>query len=293
MTHVIGRFAPSPTGPLHFGSVVTAVGSFLETRSRSGQWLVRIDDLDPPREEAGASSIILKTLEALGLEWDREVLFQSTRIPAYRAALEHLSLAAHTYACTCSRRQTKTGPYPGTCRDAVFRSKTAHSIRVRVGNQTLTMKDAIQGSFTQSLAETSGDFIVRRTDGLYAYHLATVVDDAWQNVNDIVRGADLLDATPRQLYLQTLLGFEQPRYAHLPVVLDNNGAKLSKQSKATPILPNEAPLALFQALQFLGLKIPKEARHETPENQLTWALPRWDLSRIDPTSKRDCQLNVC
>lgn len=283
---LIGRFAPSPTGPLHFGSVVTAVGSFLDARSQGGRWLVRIDDIDPPREAPGASDTILNTLEALGLKWDDKVLFQSTRISAYRAAIERLSRTGQIYSCACSRRNIKDGPYPGTCRDADVKSDTKYSVRVRVDNQTLTIRDAVQGDFTGCLGETSGDFIIRRRNGLYAYHLAAVVDDAWQQVNSVIRGVDLLDSTPQQLYLQMLLGFEHPHYAHLPVALGDNGTKLSKQTRAAPVLPTDASSALFHALRFLGLKIPDAARHETPEDQLTWALPRWDLARVDPNPRK-------
>ena len=286
MPAVIGRFAPSPTGPLHFGSVVAALASYLEVRSRSGRWLVRIDDLDPPREETGASALILETLEALGLQWDGDVVFQSARSDAYDAALDTLARTGLMFPCACTRRQTGTGPYPGTCRSGVRAGASARALRIRVDDQAITINDAVQGPFAQTLASECGDFIVRRSDGYYAYHLAVVVDDAAQGVNEIVRGVDLLDSTPRQVYLQALLGLPPPRYAHVPVVLGANGAKLSKQSLAVPVMPVDARTALFHALRFLGLNVPDEAQRDAPDALLAWALPRWDLSALDPHSSR-------
>ncbi len=282
---VTGRFAPSPTGPLHFGSVVAAVASYLDARSRNGRWLVRIDDLDPPREEAGAAALILETLEALGLGWDGEVLFQSTRSDAYDAALETLAGEALTFPCACTRRQIGDRPYPGTCRAGLPPGASARTIRVRVSAQAITVNDTVQGPFTQSLESQCGDFVVRRADGYYAYHLAAVVDDAWQGVNTIVRGADLLDSTPRQIHVQTALGLPRPRYAHVPVVLGVGGEKLSKQTSAAPVLPADARAALFHALRFLGLETPDEAQQLAPAALLAWALPRWDLSALDPRAR--------
>ena len=284
MPAVIGRFAPSPTGPLHFGSVVAAVASFLEARSRAGRWLVRIDDLDPPREEAGASAMILETLEALGLIWDGDVVFQSTRSDAYDAALDTLARADLTFPCACTRRQIGARPYPGTCRRGLAAGATGRSIRVQVSANAITVDDGVQGLFTQSLASVCGDFIVRRGDGYYAYHLAAVVDDAWQGITEIVRGADLLGSTPQQMHLQALLGLPTPRYAHVPVVLRADGKKLSKQNLALPVQPQDAQHAVFHALRFLGLDIPDEAQLSAPDELLAWALPRWDLSALDPRS---------
>ena len=286
MPAVIGRFAPSPTGPLHFGSVVAALASYLQARSRSGRWLVRIDDLDPPREETGASALILETLEALGLQWDGEVVFQSARSDAYDAALGRLARAGLTFPCACTRRQTGNRPYPGTCRSGVPAGASALALRIRVDDQAITINDAVQGPFVQTLAAECGDFIVRRADDYYAYHLAVVVDDAAQGVNEIVRGVDLLDSTPRQVYLQNVLGLPLPCYAHLPVVLGTNGTKLSKQSLAVPVLPVGARTALFHALRFLGLRVPDEAERDAPDALLTWALPRWDLLALNPRSSK-------
>ncbi|MGR8918731.1 MAG: tRNA glutamyl-Q(34) synthetase GluQRS [Gammaproteobacteria bacterium] len=272
-----GRFAPSPTGPLHFGSVTSAAASWLEARAGGGRWLLRIDDLDPPREEPGAADLILATLEALALTWDGAVVFQSTRAAAYAAALDELARADHLFPCACTRREVGSGPYPGTCRDGLPAGREARSLRVRIEPGGITVADRVQGTYTQELASACGDFIVRRADGLVAYHLAAVVDDAAAGVTDVVRGADLLESTPRQIFLQRLLGLPQPRYAHLPVVVDAAGNKLSKQTGAPPVTPADAPAALYQALDFLGLAPPAELAGAPPASLLEWALPRWRL----------------
>lgn len=280
MSVVTGRFAPSPTGPLHFGSVVAALASFLEARAHAGRWLVRIDDLDPPREEPGAAATILRTLEALELHWDGEVLYQSTRGDAYKAALETLERDGAVFPCACTRRDLGGGPYPGTCREGLPPGTAGRALRVRVDDRALVFRDAIQGRIVQHLETEYGDFVVRRADGLVAYHLACAVDDAWQGVNEVVRGADLIDSTLRQIYLQHLLGLPEPRYAHVPVVVDRQGSKLSKQSRAVPVLPEDAPLALFHAARFLGLEPPTDAIHCSPLELLAWARARWDLSAV-------------
>jgi glutamyl-Q tRNA(Asp) synthetase len=285
MSVVTGRFAPSPTGPLHFGSVVAALGSFLEARSRAGRWLVRIDDLDPPREEAGASAAILAMLEALELNWDGEVLYQSTRGDAYAAALERLVREGAVFPCQCTRREVDGGPYPGTCRGGLPPGVTGRALRVRVDDSAIVFDDAVQGPVVQHLESACGDFVVRRADGFVAYHLACAVDDAWQGVNEVVRGADLIDSTPRQIHLQRLLGLPQPRYAHLPVVVDRHGAKLSKQQGALPVRPKDAASALYQALRFLGLEPPHDTVHGPVRELLAWACERWDLAAVKPGAK--------
>ncbi len=273
----VGRFAPSPTGPLHFGSVVAALASWLSARAKGGRWLLRIDDLDPPREVEGAAATILRTLEALALEWDGAVVYQSRRGTAYAAALERLQDAGQIFPCACTRRQVGPGPYPGTCRNGLPAGVRGRALRVRVDDTPVVIADAVQGRFEACLARTCGDFVVRRADGLVAYHLAVVVDDAAAGVTDVVRGLDLLDSTPRQVWLQRLLGLPTPAYAHLPVVLGRNGSKLSKQTGAAAVLPDSAPAALAAALDFLGLTPPPALVGALPGELLAWALPRWRL----------------
>jgi glutamyl-Q tRNA(Asp) synthetase len=229
-----GRFAPSPTGPLHFGSLVAAVGSWLDARRHGGKWLVRIEDIDEPRTVPGADTLILKTLEAYGLEWDEEVVWQTRRHPLYAAAIE--TLGGKCYPCGCSRKEAGDR-YPGTCRNGVPCGREARAIRLRVPDDMLF-----------------GDFILRRSDGLYAYQLVVVVDDADQGITHVVRGADLLDSTPMQIYLQQQLGVPTPEYKHLPIATNAAGEKLSKQTKAPAISPAGDPVLLFKALQFLGEK---------------------------------------
>ncbi len=284
MTAVVGRFAPSPTGPLHFGSVVSAVASFLDVRAQGGRWLLRIDDLDPPRIEAGAAERILITLETLALFWDGAVVYQSARSEAYAQALAQLTALGKLYVCHCSRKDIGVGPYPGTCR-AGNGSANAGAWRVRVDDQPICIADCVQGAYVQNLAQHCGDFVVRRADGIFAYHLAAVVDDAWSGVTQITRGSDLLESTPRQVHLQRLLGLPTPRYAHLPVVLDADGAKLSKQTYAPAIDAGNTHRALFEALAFLGLAPPAELRGAAAEQLLVWALPQWRLSALAPASR--------
>lgn len=285
-TPVVGRFAPTPSGPLHFGSVVTALASWLDVRARGGRWLLRIDDLDPPRVVAGAEAEILATLEALALTWDGEVVRQSRRGAAYAAAFEVLRAAGRIYPCACSRREIGRGPYPGTCRQRVPPPAGRVAWRLRVaGEAPVRVKDELQGEYRQDIAAESGDFVLRRADGVYAYHLAVVVDDAWQGITEVTRGVDLLDSTPRQVLLQRLLGLPTPRYAHLPVVLDALGDKLSKQTHAPPVGPAAACLAAWQALDFLGLAPPAALRGEACAALLAWALPRWRLASLDPAPR--------
>jgi glutamyl-Q tRNA(Asp) synthetase len=251
-----GRFAPSPTGPLHMGSLIAALASWLDARAAAGRWLVRIEDLDRPRSVPGAVEAILDTLRRLGLHWDGEVVYQSARLDLYRHALERLQGA--TYWCGCTRREIGDSSlglavdgapiYPGTCRDASPR--TPRAVRVRTRSDVIAFDDRVQGRQEQVLERDIGDFVLYRADGLFAYQLAVVVDDADQQVTDVVRGADLLDSTSRQIYLQRLLGLPTPRYLHVPVALHAAGEKLSKQTGAQPIEPSIS--ALRSALRFLG-----------------------------------------
>jgi glutamyl-Q tRNA(Asp) synthetase len=245
-----GRFAPSPTGPLHLGSLVVALGSWLLARSAGGQWLVRIEDIDPAREVAGAMQRQLRTLSAFGLESDGPVLLQSTRGEAYQAALERLVASGDAFACHCSRNMLDGGVHRH-CRASVARSHPAMRFRVRRGS-TVAFDDAIHGRVSQDVGVDVGDFVLLRADGPWAYQLAVVVDDAAQGITDIVRGADLLDSTARQILLQRALGLPTPRYAHLPLVVDADGHKLSKSLSALPVDDADPLPALRAAWRLLG-----------------------------------------
>lgn len=282
-----GRFAPSPTGPLHFGSLVAALASYLDARAHRGQWLVRIEDLDSRRTVPGAAEAILRTLEALGLEWGGPVIRQGDRAEAYRAALDRLARMGAAFACACTRREIADSGlagadggrvYPGTCRDGVPPGRAPRAIRVRVDDAVVAFDDAVQGLQRQRLGEAVGDFVLRRADGLFAYQLAVVVDDAAQGITTVVRGADLLDSTPRQIFLQRLLGYATPSYLHVPVATNPAGEKLSKQTLA-PAIDRAAPAAaLVRALGFLGQPVP-EPRAGARE-LLATAVLLWDRTRI-------------
>lgn len=275
-----GRFAPSPTGPLHFGSLIAALGSFLDARSQGGSWLVRVEDIDPPREQAGAVAEILRALEAFGLRWDERVYYQSRRSDAYCAIVRELQGRALVYPCACTRREVGGGPYPGTCRSGMARGRRARSLRIRTGEQPVRFTDRIRGARSESLASSCGDFIVRRSDGWFAYHLAVTVDDAWQGVTDIVRGGDLLGATAAQVYLQGVLDAPTPRYAHLPVALGRNGSKLSKQNRAPALdLRRPGPI-LVDALRFLGQDPPVDFAGHDVDEVLAWAIANWRLEKV-------------
>lgn len=284
--HYRGRFAPSPTGPLHFGSLVAAVGSYLDAKAHGGEWLVRMEDLDTPRTVPGAADNILRTLEACGLHWDGAVRYQSTRTDAYRAALDTLQARDAMYPCACSRREIADsaltgieGPvYPGTCRDGIPAGRAPRALRVRTTDAPVTFTDTFQGTITQNIARDIGDFVVRRADGVYAYQLAVVVDDADQGITDLVRGADLLHSTPRQMVLQQLLGLPAPRYAHLPVAINTRGEKLSKQTLARAIDAHHVAGELRRVLSFLEQPLPAEKLDAA--TLLHWAAAHWTPGRI-------------
>lgn len=283
-----GRFAPSPTGPLHFGSLVAAVASFLQARASGGEWHVRIEDIDPPREVPGAARQILRALEGLGLRWDGGVLFQSTRRRAYEDALRRLRAAGALYGCACSRREIADssiagvdGPvYPGTCRRGLAPGRQERALRVRTAAGVVGFDDRWQGRIRCTLEREIGDFVVRRADGLIAYQLAVVVDDACQGITEVVRGADLLWSTPRQLWLQRLLGLPRPAYAHVPVAVDAAGAKLAKQSGAPAIAGAAAVPLLCRALRFLGQEAPPELEHGGLDDFWRFAIGHWDPARV-------------
>jgi len=275
----VGRFAPSPTGALHFGSLLAALASWLDARRAGGRWLVRMEDLDAPRVMPGAADAMLRQLESFGLEWDGVVVHQSARLDLYMNAI--VGLKAHCYPCGCTRKELEDSAlaidgsriYPGTCRDGLAPGKTARALRLRTHDEPIRFTDRVQGEISQSLERDIGDFVVRRADGLYAYQLAVVVDDAAQGVTDVVRGADLLDSTTRQIYLQRLLKYPTPRYLHLPVATHANGEKLSKQTHAMVAGAADIP----GALRFLGMDPPAGL---APRELLGWATKHWDPSRI-------------
>ena len=280
----IGRFAPTPSGYLHFGSLVAALASYLDARAVDGRWLLRIEDLDPPREVAGAQSAILSTLESYGFEWDGPVMRQSERHDAYAEVLQRWLSQGLAYACTCSRKQLEAyqGIYPGLCRNAGHPWPDA-AIRLRVPELSYAFNDRVQGDFAQHLGREVGDFVIRRRDGLYAYQLAVVIDDAAQGINNIVRGADLLDSTPRQIHLQQLLGLPALRYAHLPVAVNAQGEKLSKQTYATAISERRAAEALNSALAFLGQAPPAGLVGADAAEILGWARAHWNVKAVPRT----------
>lgn len=253
-----GRFAPSPTGPLHMGSLVTALASWLDARAHGGTWLLRIEDLDPPREMPGAAQAIISALAARGMTPDEPIVFQSNRHPRYCAAFDTLRGADRVYGCACSRAQIDSDAgggavYPGTCR-AGTGGRPVRAWRFRVPDDTVGFADRACGAISQSLADAVGDFVVRRADGLWAYQLAVVVDDGEQRITDVVRGTDLLDNTPRQIALQRALGYPTPRYLHVPLVLNERGEKLSKQTGGAPLDDAQALDELLRAALHLGLQ---------------------------------------
>ena len=277
---MIGRFAPSPTGPLHFGSLLTAVASYVHARAGGGRWLLRVEDLDTPRCVPGATDSILRTLDRHGLWWD-DLAYQHERIDLYRRALDRLVADGHTFVCTCSRSQLHdTDVYPGTCRDKDLPRSGERAIRVRVPPKTIGFVDGIQGPYSQRLDEDVGDFVVFRRDGIFAYQLAVVVDDAVQGITEIVRGADLLDNTPRQLLLFELLGVAAPTYLHVPVLAGRDGRKLSKQTAATAVRTDIAAGNLHAALDLLGQNPPPSLARGTPSEALAWAVAHWSVAAI-------------
>ena len=282
-----GRFAPSPSGALHFGSLVAAVGSFTDARAHAGEWLVRMEDIDRTRERPGAADGILRTLDAFGLHWDGPVLYQRLRAAAYADALAELQAQGLCYPCGCTRREIALhgrpgteGPiYPGTCRDGLPPGRSPRSVRFRSSDEPVGFSDAIQGPQRQHVAREVGDFVLRRADGMHAYQLAVVVDDAEQGITHIVRGADLLRSTPRQLLLQRHLGLPEPAYAHLPLALDDTGRKLSKSLAAVPVDARDPLPALLAAWRFLGQRPPPEPPEDVA-GFWAFAVPGWQRNRV-------------
>ena len=281
----VGRFAPSPSGPLHFGSLVAALGSFLQARSQQGRWLVRIEDIDPPREMAGASELILQTLEAHGLGWDGEVMYQSRRHGRYDEIIEGLYQAGDLYWCRCTRREIMAagGFYNGHCRTLGLTAEGC-AARLRQHHPVYHFEDQLQGHIAVPAALAEEDFIVRRRDGLYAYNLAVVVDDMDSGITEIVRGADLLEPTVRQITLYQQLGWKVPDWLHLPLALQNNGLKLSKQNHAPAIDTLPVLETLIQALKFLGQALPEQPEAMSAESLLAWAVKHWQLASVPTTA---------
>lgn len=283
-----GRFAPTPSGPLHFGSLIAAVGSYLHARAQGGEWLLRIDDLDTPRVAPGAADAILRTLEAFSFDWDEAVRYQSAHLDEYAAAFARLQDAAAVYGCACTRREIADssvhgieGPvYPGTCRHGLPVGRAPRAWRVRTEGVVIAFDDRWLGPQTRDLGREIGDFVVRRADGLFAYQLAAVVDDAAQGVTDVVRGADLIESTARQIHLQRLLDLSTPAYGHLPVVLNAEREKLSKQTAAAALDPRAPAPALHRALVFLGQEPPAALRDADLDALWAWAREHWNEDRV-------------
>lgn len=283
-----GRFAPSPSGPLHFGSLITALGCALDAHAHGGEWRLRIDDLDPPRVAPGAVDAILCALEAFGFEWQGAVQYQHNRREAYEAALTKLTDLGMVYPCACTRReiadsvvsQRGAAIYPGTCRLGIAPGKTRQALRLNTQGAHVTLHDRLQGALTLDLERDVGDFVIKRADGLFAYQLAAVVDDAELGVTDIVRGADLVDSSLRQVYLQTLLQLPTPRYLHLPVAVNALGEKLSKQTLAPPLDVQHPGPALVRALAFLNQAPPPALAHASVAEIWAWARAQWDVNSL-------------
>ncbi|HEX5046903.1 MAG TPA: tRNA glutamyl-Q(34) synthetase GluQRS [Gammaproteobacteria bacterium] len=284
MTYV-GRFAPSPTGPLHLGSLVTAVASYLHAKQAGGEWLVRIEDIDPPREVSGAADEILRMLDVFDLHWDRSVLHQSTRRDAYETVAADLLRRGLAFLCSCSRSAVRAanaaegGRYPGTCRASTHHG-AATAVRVRVDPGLVTFFDGVQGEIATDLAAATGDYIVRRRDGLPAYHLAVVLDDTFQGVNAIVRGVDLLDSTAVHAHLQRTLGMRTPAYWHTPVVVNAAGQKLSKQTGAAALVGRRPSLTACRVLELLGVVVPAELVGARPARLWEWAIDGWRVEAL-------------
>lgn len=281
----VGRFAPSPTGPLHFGSLLAAVASYAQALVNNGRWLIRIEDIDPPREQPGADLMILNTLEAFGFEWDGPPSYQSTFTPRHEELVTDLVDAGLAYPCSCSRSDLASAPrgplgaiYPGTCRHGCISDEVA--IRLRVDDIPVGFDDALQGHYSQQLESESGDFVIRRRDGLIAYHFAVVVDDFDQKVTEIVRGIDLLDSSPRQVYLQRQLGFSTPGYMHIPVAINKDGQKLSKATGSPAITPGNPGPVLYSALRCLDQEPPYDLACSDTESIWRWVANNWDPSGL-------------
>ncbi|MFC0171905.1 tRNA glutamyl-Q(34) synthetase GluQRS [Vibrio comitans] len=277
----VGRFAPSPSGPLHFGSLVAALGSYFQAKSQQGAWLVRMEDLDPPREMPGAADLILKTLEAYHLFWDGEVVYQSQRHPIYQSQIEQWLAEQKAYYCQCTRKQIKAdgGYYLGHCRDLHLPAEDC-AVRIKVDTPITEFIDLKHGRIAIPQAIAEEDFIIKRRDGLYAYNLAVVIDDIEQGVTEVVRGADLIEPTGRQIGLYKTLGQTPIQYLHLPLAVTENGAKLSKQNHAEGICMENPIPTLLQAMRFLGFSLPKSLDSAKIDEIIAWGVEHWQLTQL-------------
>jgi glutamyl-Q tRNA(Asp) synthetase len=278
-----GRFAPSPTGPVHYGTLIAAAGSYLQAKKNNGEWLIRMEDVDTTRKIDGADTDILRTLELFGFEWDGEVIYQSRQTEYYDQALEQLISKSLVFPCSCSRKllaRSNRNIYPGICRQRRLPEHNKHALRVIANNVNIEFNDAVMGKQSQNIKQQCGDFIVKRRDGLFAYQLAVVVDDAMQNISEIVRGADLLDSTPRQIYLQQLLHYPTPDYCHLPLAVDATGNKISKSEGASKINLDNRKKLLISVLGFLGQQPPADLFESNINDIWTWAVKHWQIKRV-------------
>jgi glutamyl-Q tRNA(Asp) synthetase len=287
-----GRFAPSPTGLLHAGSLLAALGSYLRARACRGEWLLRIEDLDTPRVVAGAADAIVRTLEHCGFEWDGPIVRQSERTALYASAIDALAARNLLYPCSCSRKELAATArvsdvdandepyYPGNCRHGPRRADVPLALRLRTPDREVRFDDELQGECTHNVGREFGDFVVRRRDGLHAYHLAVVVDDAEQGVTEVVRGCDLLSSTPRQILLQEALGLPQPGYLHLPLLVEADGQKLAKSRRSVPVAVADASTQLHAALTWLGQRPPAELARGQPTEVMKWAIGNWDVAPL-------------
>jgi glutamyl-Q tRNA(Asp) synthetase len=277
----VGRFAPTPSGDLHLGSLYTAVASYLDARSQRGRWLLRIEDVDAAREVAGSAAGMLRTLEAFGFEWDGAVVRQRDRSEIYAGALQSLRERGMTFECSCSRLQLEDeSRYPGTCRDGPSVSGVPTATRLCVKPGHIQICDRIQGTYRQDVAAAVGDVILKRRDAVFAYLLAVVVDDAAQGVTHVVRGADLLDNTPRQIFLQRALGLPQPTYAHVPVLTEADDTKLAKSRRSVRVDQGEVLPQLLVIFSMLGLRAPAALTAATIPDAWEWAIPQWHIEQV-------------
>lgn len=287
MFKVVGRYAPSPTGPLHFGSLVAALASYCHARGQGGRWLLRIDDLDQPRVVPGADRHICETLTAFGLKHDGAVVYQSQRRQAYDEAVACLRASSAAFDCGCTRREAQSGPrgsegpiYPGTCRDGLPPGRRARSVRLRVEASCIELRDRFQGHYAQDLSADVGDFVIRRADGITAYQLATVLDDAAQGVTEVIRGADLLSSTPRQIWIHRCLGLAEPAYGHIPIIVDPSGDKLGKSTGALALDPARRQEQLHECLALLGQAPPASLLSRSVDGLVRWAVDNWNADKV-------------
>jgi len=288
-----GRFAPSPTGPVHFGTLLAAVGSYLQAKKNSGEWIIRMEDVDITRKVAGSDMEILHTLEDFGFEWQKEVLYQSKQNEYYQHALEQLIKQSLVFPCVCSRKQlAKTGSdiYPGTCRARKLPEKNEHALRLFARDIAIEFDDVVMGKQSQNMAQQCGDFVIKRRDGLFAYQLAVVVDDHLQNITEVVRGSDLLDSTPRQIYLQQLLNYPTPGYCHLPLAVDSNGNKISKSEGAAKVEIKNREKLICEVLKFLGQNPPPDLSDSNISDIWKWAVNNWNINQV--TDSKEIQLQT-